>query len=356
MSFYRSFRMGAFGATRAAEPVAPRSAADVDPSKVGPVVPAPAPVFPPPPLEQQMYIPRAPPAPPTIPVISPQQTFYPTLLPSRTANQEPARPAPEQPAKTGQVMVFPSGPAIVTKVAETKQPVTRAAQESAATAARSEVQASQAATAAITADKKAAAMEYEANKAAAAAATAASAEKDRAAAVAAAQAVEAQNVASKRAIIADQANKQALLDAAAAQAHYEESARQADADAAARRAAMIAAERGVQTRQPAPQPAPEWHDVQNAGTPGGGGSLTDQYGPGEPPPTPETHDAIPQPDGSIVLVPKKSPLIAIATGAGGGFLVGGPIGALVGAAAGYFISNAAPQRASQTMAAWRRRR
>jgi len=47
-----------------------------------------------------------------------------------------------------------------------------------------------------------------------------------------------------------------------------------------------------------------------------------------------------------VTVPKTviPPGITVASGAAGGFLLGGPLGALIGAAAGYFISK--PKRAS----------
>jgi hypothetical protein len=63
-------------------------------------------------------------------------------------------------------------------------------------------------------------------------------------------------------------------------------------------------------------------------------------------------EEVPLPDGTVALVPKKSPLLVIAAGAGGGFLLGGPIGALVGAAAGYFVSR--PKLSSAQIAYYRR--
>ncbi len=66
-------------------------------------------------------------------------------------------------------------------------------------------------------------------------------------------------------------------------------------------------------------------------------------------------EAIPPGDPRYPTSPSSGPnLLAIAAAGGGGFLAGGPVGAVIGAAVGYFISKpAAPARASTQIARYR---
>ena len=310
MSFYRRYA----GLQPGMLPVADGTAPILGEALVGPITQAFAPVFAPPPLEIQSFSPtnqiRAP-----LPFLATDPRVAESLAPPGSLSTEPLFSPAVAPRGIAPVDVAPApffGPAIVPSplqpiFAPFVPSITGTGGSAYATierAAVSDDRAAQAAAAAQDAARIANAAIFEANKVAARA--------DADATAASAAAAEARQREAARLKAASDA-AQAKADTAAAKAA-------ADAQAAAVATANERASGGTP-------------DVATQNWTSGGGDVPlvawDQRDPAE---------AIPMPDGTVAMVAKKPSMLAVAAGAGGGFLVGGPVGALVGAAAGYFLT------------------
>lgn len=112
----------------------------------------------------------------------------------------------------------------------------------------------------------------------------------------------------------------------------------AEADAAAADAARIKA--AADEAEAEAKRSKRYYETQGGGGGGGGGGAVPDYAWDQEPEVEEVPVTLPDGTPGTMLVPskKKHPVIYSAGAAGAGFLLGGPVGALVGAAAGYLFS------------------